>query len=163
MVLTLIICFLVVLGVAFLRDIISFRITKKRTGISFKEGMDLTEIPVITFENNGKKLNFILDSGSNISHINKDVLSDLDYSNVEGQELSVDTANGSIEGSDWVNIPFTYKKQYFSEDFLVLDLSETFASIKKDTGVQLHGILGNSFFIKYKYVLDFDDLIAYTK
>lgn len=54
----------------------------KRNGephMSFKESMDLVELPIITFYNNGKKLNFLLDTGANNSIINKSVIKDLDY------------------------------------------------------------------------------------
>lgn len=165
MVLTLIICFLVIVILAFLRDEIALKISKKVTSISFKESLDLTDLPIITVENNGKKLNFLLDTGSNVSHINSNILDSLsDYSKVPAAPTEITTVNGveSIEGS-WIELPFYYKKQYFSETFLPLDLTDAFDSIKRDNGVQLHGILGNSFFAKYRYVLDFDDFIAYTK
>ena len=42
----------------------------KRVNMSFKEAMDLVELPVVTFLNGKEKLNFLLDTGSNISQIN---------------------------------------------------------------------------------------------
>ena len=38
---------------------------KKKFNISFKEAMELVELPIITFYNKGQKLNFLLDTGSN--------------------------------------------------------------------------------------------------
>lgn len=165
MVLSLIVCFLVVLAIALLRDIISLEINKRRTGISFKESIDLTELPVITLHNGGQKLNFLLDTGSNISHLNSKAEELLKrYDEVHKAGFDIATATGVTEGSNkWVSVPLQYKKQSFIEDFMLLDLQEAFDSIKKENGVQLHGILGNSFFTKYKYVLDFEDLVAYTK
>ena len=46
---------------------------------------------------------------------------------------------------------------------MISDLDKPFNNIKKESGVTIHGILGNNFFKKYKYVLDFDKLIAYSK
>lgn len=165
MVLSLIVCFLVVLAIALLKDIISLEINKRRTGISFKESIDLTELPVITLYNDGQKLNFLLDTGSNISHFNSKAEELLKrYDEVHKTGFDIATATGVTEGSNrWVGIPLQYKKQSFIEDFMLLDLQEAFDSVKKENGVQLHGILGNSFFIKYRYVLDFEDLVAYTK
>lgn len=165
MVLSLIVCFLVVLAIALLKDIISLEINKRRTGISFKESIDLTELPVITLYNDGQKLNFLLDTGSNISHLNSKAEKLLKrYDEVHKTGFDIATATGVTEGSNrWVGIPLQYKKQSFIEDFMLLDLQEAFDSIKKENGVQLHGILGNSFFTKYRYVLDFEDLVAYTK
>ena len=165
MVLTLIICFLVALAIAFLKDIISLEINKRKTGISFKESIDLTELPVITMYNGEQKFNFLLDTGSNISHFNSGAVELLrEYNELHKAGFDLATATGVTEGSNkWVSIPLQYKKQSFIEDFMLLDLQEAFDSIKKENGVQLHGILGNSFFTKYKYVLDFEDLVAYTK
>ena len=57
----------------------------------------------------------------------------------------------------------TYKSQKFIDRFYISDLDEAFRAIKAETGVQIHGILGSKFFVKYKYVLDFKDLIAYIR
>ena len=42
-------------------------------------------------------------------------------------------------------------------------MNTVFTSIKNETGVTLHGLIGNSFMQKYKYVLDFDEMVAYSK
>ena len=163
MVLTLFICFLVLLTVAIVRETIIHELSKRRTGISFKESLDLADLPVITMYNNGKKLNFLLDTGSNISHIDSSI-DNLDCELIEKECLDITTVGGELKGGEkWLRIPLTYKKQNFSEDFMALELHDTFAQIKKETGVQIHGILGNSFFIKYKYMLDFDEMVAYIK
>ena len=62
-----------------------------------------------------------------------------------------------------IDIPFEYKRTSFKESFAVLDLTESFAQIKEENGVTLHGILGNTFFTKYGYILDFKELKFYTK
>lgn len=163
MVLTLFICFLVLLTAAIAKTAISYEISKRRTGISFKESLDLADLPVITMYNNDRKLNFLLDTGSNISHIDSSI-DNLSCEAIEKESLNITTAGGELKGGEkWLRIPLAYKKQNFSEDFMALELHETFAQIKKETGVQIHGILGNSFFTKYRYTLNFDEMIAYTK
>ena len=59
-------------------------------------------------------------------------------------------------------MPIVYKDKEYQEDFQVIDLSKAFGVIKSESGVNLHGILGNSFFQKYKYVINFDELIVYS-
>ena len=74
--------FLQILFIAFITVIVAViingieRYHKKNdtTTISFKEAMDLVELPIITFYNCNTKLNFLLDTGSNNSHINKKML-----------------------------------------------------------------------------------------
>lgn len=136
----------------------------KRVNMSFKEAMDLVELPVVTFLNGDKKLNFLLDTGSNISQINSSILPLLDYKEIEGKDMNV----VGIEGNKAVNTGFcemtiTYKGQEFIGDFCIHDLDDAFAIVKEESGVQIHGILGSLFFQKYKYVFDFESLIAYSK
>lgn len=164
MVLTLIICFLVAVIIAFSGDALNLWLSKK-VGFSFKETMTDVGIPIVTLKNGEKEFNFILDTGSDISHIDSNIKDSLsDTEEVEGDNLTVITANGSVEGNNsWIRVPLNYKKQSFTEDFIPLDLHDSFESLREDTGIQLHGILGGAFLRKYRYVLDYDDLVAYTK
>lgn len=164
MVLTLIICFLVAVIAAFSRDALNLWLSKK-AGFSLKEIMTDVGIPIVTLKNGEKEFNFILDTGSDISHIDSNVKDSLsDTEEVEGDNPTVITANGSVEGNNnWIRVPLNYKKQSFVEDFMPLDLHDSFEVLREDTGIQLHGILGGTFLRKYRYVLDYVDLIAYTK
>lgn len=164
MVLTLIICFLVAVIIAFSRDALNLWLSKK-VGFSLKETMIDADIPIVTLKNGEKEFNFILDTGSDISHIDSNIKDSLsDTEEVEGDNLTVITANGSVEGNNsWIRVPLSYKKQSFIENFMPLDLHDSFESLREDTGIQLHGILGGTFLRKYRYVLDYDDLVAYTK
>lgn len=163
MVLTLIICFLVAVIAAFSRDALNLWLSKK-VGFPLKETITDVGIPIVTLKNGEREFNFLLDTGSNISHIDstiKDSLSDVEE--VEGDNLTVTTANGSVEGNNsWIRVPLSYKKQSFTEDFMPLDLHDSFEVLREDTGIQLHGILGGTFLRKYRYVLDYNDLVAYT-
>ena len=55
------------------------------------------------------------------------------------------------------------EKKTFEVQLNINNMSEAFGFIKKESGVQIHGILGSLFFQKYKYILDFDSLKAYIK
>lgn len=133
--------------------------------MSFKEALDLTELPIVTFHNGKKKVNFLLDTGSNASYFN---LKDIEK--LEKYELTDKVSSGIVTGSSviedthgYIRIPLEYRGNVYSDDFVLYDLSDSFNEIKKDSGVSIHGILGNQFFTKYKYVLDFDEMIAYMK
>ena len=135
---------------------------KNKSKISFKESMDLTELPVITFTNNDIKLNFLLDTGSNNSFINKSILNMLDYKELNGASNIIGFEGNKIENSI-CEMKIEYKDYIFDTTFNIADLDASFNVIKQEDGVQLHGILGSLFFQKYKYVLDFQSLIAYMK
>lgn len=162
MILDIIIVILMVLAVAFIANIIMEVRNRNNSKISFKESMDLTELPVATFNCNRKKLNFLLDTGSNLSYINSSVLPLLDHEIID-RESSVVGFEGNEVSTGSCKITVTYKRKKFEEEFSMADLDAAFKVIKQESGVQLHGILGSRFFEKYKYVIDFKNLIAYMK
>lgn len=133
-----------------------------RTRMSFKESLDLAEVPIVTFVCTGRKLNFLLDTGSSNSLINKSLCKDLQ---VEACDFKTDVIG--IEGNkmplDFCKLTLEYKGQHFENKFALGELDATFASVKQATGVQLHGILGSDFFQNYGYILDFSELAAYIK
>lgn len=135
---------------------------KNKKTISFKESMDLTELPIITFSNNNTKLNFLLDTGSNISHINSSILNKLNFTTLN-REISTVGFTGEIVDSAFCKMELEYKGKIYEDDFSITNLDDAFGVIKQESGVQIHGILGSKFFEKYKYVLDFGKLIAYMK
>lgn len=140
-----------------------YQINKKnKSKMSFKESMDLTELPVITFMNNNMKLNFLLDTGSNTSFINESTLDKINHTLLEEVNDMIGVEGRQIENRI-CEMKILYKDYIFDTKFNINNMDEAFNAIKKESGVQLHGILGSLFFQKYKYVLDFESLIAYMK
>lgn len=134
----------------------------KRVNMSFKEAMDLVELPVVTFYNGGKKFNFLLDTGATISVIDSNVLDNFSHEKIETTGVVWGMEGNKIDVS-YVRASLVYKDKVYEEDFQVVDMSASFNEVKAESGVTLSGILGNSFFKKYQYVLDFNSLIAYSK
>lgn len=130
--------------------------------ISFKEAMDLVELPVVTFYNGDRKLNFLLDTGSNVSHINSSVISSLNCkkTGISKEHMGIE---GNIKNTEMCEMSIYYKNQKFEGEFYMTDLDNAFDIIKQESGVQIHGILGSKFFERYKYVLDFGELVAHVK
>lgn len=133
----------------------------KRISMSFREAMDLVELPVITFYNGGKKFNFLLDTGATISVIDSNVLDNFSHEKVEATGVLWGMEGNKIDVS-YIRAFLGYKDKVYEEDFQVVDMSSAFGEIKAESGVTLSGILGNSFFKKYQYVIDFNSLIAYS-
>ena len=74
MILEIISAVVLVLVVAFIANTIDDIRKRNNSKISFKEAMDLVELPVVTFYNGDTKLNFLLDTGSNVSYINNSII-----------------------------------------------------------------------------------------
>lgn len=128
----------------------------------FQNSMDLAELPVVTFRQGDKKINFLLDTGSNNCVIDSNILKNIDHKmlNIETNILGIE---GNAQKTGVCTIKMTYKDKEYEYPYVIQDMSAAFDSIKKETGVTVNGILGSKFFNEFKYVLDFDELIAYSK
>lgn len=131
--------------------------------ISFKTAMELAELPVVTFRHGDKKIHFLLDTGSNNSIIDSSCIKGINYTktNVNMQLCGNEGHNQTI--TEIIHFTIKHNDYIYDDDFQVVNMSAPFNAIKKETGVTVHGILGNAFFSKYKYILDFKDMIAYSK
>ncbi len=135
---------------------------REKTKMSFKEALDLTGIPVVTFYQDNNKINFLLDTGSNLSIINESFLNNIKYTDVKA-EGNIFGMEGVAKKVKYVNAEFYYKDNKFKEVFQVVNMDTAFNSVKQDTGVTINGILGSEFLKNHSYILDFKELIAYSK
>lgn len=135
---------------------------RDRVEMSFRESMNLTELPVVTFYNGDKKLNFLLDTGANMCVINSNILDSLSYEDTSTKG-TIHGIEGNVVDVDYISMSFTYKNKSYKSIFQALDMKEAFDRIKQESGVTIHGALGSKFFEEYKYVLDFKELIVYSK
>lgn len=130
--------------------------------MSFQNSMDLAELPVVTFHQGEKKINFLLDTGSNNCIIDSNFLKSIDHRILKG-ETNLYGLEGKANKTGICVIKMSYKDKDYEYPYVIQDMKAAFGSIKKETGVTIHGILGAKFFNEFKYVLDFKELIAYSK
>ena len=137
------------------------RIERSKKNMSFLESFQLTRLPILCFENNGKTVNMILDSGSTDCIIDKNCLSQFEYepSDLKGDVVGVQSIS---EVGNYVFVPLKYKNRVFDIECLAIDMSKTLKEIKDTYGVTIHGVVGTDFFSKYKYILDFNEMVAYS-
>lgn len=135
-----------------------------RKKISFKEALDLTELPVVTFISKGRKLNLLIDTGANNSILNESVSNSMKLKYEEFEGVETNTAGGNINLNRVVNLDIQYDdKRVYNEVFLIANMDEAFNSVKQESGVMIHGILGSNFFARNKYIIDYDSLALYVK
>lgn len=136
---------------------------KKRklgTIIPFKESIDLVGMPIVTFTNNGEKLHFLLDTGSDDSYIVPSILDKLLIINKINTVDRIVTGGGSVETFGEVTLNISYKDYVFTNLFKINPMEDAFKQAFGDRGITVHGILGSVFFNKYNYILDFKELQA---
>lgn len=135
---------------------------KYKVSIPFKSTLDLTGMPIITFKNGNTKLNFALDTGSTSSQINSSVLPLIEYKECNRVMNTI-----GIEGNEFTIKSCTIKLKYnnieFVDDFFIYNSDKAFDYLKKDSSIQLHGLIGSSFLRKYGYILDYGTLTAVIK
>ncbi len=159
--------FLIILAVIFTVAILINGIEdyhkSKIVSIPFKESMDLLSVPVVTFVNNKIKLHLLLDTGSDSSYIRKEILEHLNVKRVDMTAAPIVTAGGESTSEGVATFDISYKDQQFENDFEVADMTQLWDTATQATGITIHGILGSQFFAKYKYQIDFKNLIAYSQ
>lgn len=156
---------LLLVGVAAL---VAHIVDKVRGGVvpsdrmSFRETMDLTGLPIVTFKQGENKINFILDTGAAASLVDKKVLDFIKYTELEGNKKTFGV-DGNVHVMQQIGIVLSYKGKDYPEVFTVHDMSVSFGRMKSEYGVTIHGLLSSTFFERYKYILDFKELAAYSK
>lgn len=131
--------------------------------MSFKEAMDLTELPIVTFYQGKEKFNFLLDTGSTHSHICQGTVDKLIGTPTENFE-KIHGVGGAVMSDTAIKSTLEYKSKKYEVTLVIGEhLNDVFKQIKETTGVQVHGIIGNDFLSDNKYILDFDTFIAYSK
>ena len=115
----------------------------------------LTELGLIyaTFTCNGKAMNFILDTGSNLSYVDAAAISEMD--------LELHECNDSVMGlggSQDMGYYCSLKLETPETVTVINDFSGPFGVIERENGVKLHGLLGNNFLLASKYVIDYEKM-----
>lgn len=162
MVIKIICLILIIIVIAMAINIYEYRQQRKDTLIKFKIPMTLTGLPIVQVKSNGVDINFLLDTGANVSVIDTNILSKLKY--IKEDSISeVFGIEGNKQSVETVSIEFNKGTQSYKDIFQVMDMSAPFRFVEIESGIKIHGILGNEFLSKYGYILDFKNLEAYIE
>ena len=159
-----ILCVLVQVAIlAILWYIVKVRKHNEKLEISFRETLDLVEIPVVTFRVPGKdgliKVNLIVDTGASECYINTDSMqlfdeNKMDYYHSDDNEMCSSTTVTTTDGN--VYLELHYGECMFMTPFVMVDLNNTIEYIKNTCGVTVAGMIGTTFLKANKSIVDFE-------
>ncbi len=136
--------------------------SKSLLSFSFSQGFTSPNIPITTFRQGDKELNFIIDTGSDDNVINRNALKEIQYEMVDHDGTLAGV--GGVFKVEACSISFQYGEDDFTAKFLIADhLQQAFDNIRKAHAIPLHGMLGSNFLKENNIVLDFNNMIAYNK
>lgn len=132
----------------------------KRDHIVFPlQGSLATDVPYIQLNIQGYPLNMIVDTGAATSIIKRNTLADM--LNAEGFLYSFTNKGYNLVGVEGVEmnnpvylLPFSDQDNAICEEFAVFD-TDCIANFNDLCNVEIHGILGSSFFANYDCVIDY--------
>ena len=134
---------------------------KSFISFSLSKGFTSPNIPIATFYQGDKELNFIIDTGSDDNIVSKDFLPDIKHEKLDYKGTL--SGVGGVYEVEGCTITFTHENESFTGMFIVSDtLKEAFDKIRACHGIQLHGMLGSKFLRENNIVLDFNNLMAYN-
>ena len=123
-------------------------------------GLSKTGLPLIVVKVFDQNLCLMLDTGSNQNIIEDKVYDYFKDKIVETEAYKeMLTLNGTTKGVI-IDLPFTFENEKYIEPF-VCSNTPTFEQIENETGIRIYGILGNHFFLKHGWVLDFEKIEVY--
>lgn len=121
-------------------------------------GLNSTRLPIILVDVKGEYLCFILDTGSTCSLIDSTVVEHFK----DIVELVGDYHVSGIEGTkhkvDMITLPFIFEGQVYKSKFCVKPLLDAFSGIEKESGIQVHGLLGTDFLLENQWIISFNNL-----
>lgn len=130
--------------------------------LSLSKGFTSPNIPIATFYQGNKELNFVLDTGSDDNIISKEALQNIMYQPVEHEGTLAGV--GGVYSVEACTIPFKYEDEDFNAKFLISDtIKNAFDDVRKAHAIQLHGMIGSKFLRENGIVLDFKNLSAYSE
>ena len=131
------------------------KLCRKGTSFKFNNYPDVVDVPYITMDIQGNLLNLVVDSGCGVSLFGSDVFKDREFmyrktnSSVHLAAITSDNVK-----SDLMRIDFNIGKKEVYEDFALCDVND-FGNFERMCGIKVHGILGSSFFDRYKCKIDY--------
>ena len=85
-----------------------------------------------------------------------------EFKRLDGNQ-SIMGIEGNYQEAPIVEATFNFEGVDYTSSFSVLEASDAMQQVQKETGIQIHGILGVQFLLENKWILDFKKLTITVK
>ena len=130
-------------------------------------GLSNLGLPLIAVEMNDKNICFLLDSGATLNLLDKRVHDYFSKYKLNDAMATTKISNFGIDGIETeaprVEQIFKFENGLFKTKFTIFDTSSAFNKVEEESGIQIHGILGNEFLLENEWILDFQKLSVYSQ
>ena len=65
---------------------------------------------------------------------------------------------GHYQEVPMIEATFNFEGRDYSSVFAVLDASDAVKQVQKETGIQIHGVLGTAFLLENNWIIDFEQM-----
>lgn len=129
-----------------------------------KTGLPLITIELTTDAGNKGNLCFLIDTGATINIIYKFVCKHFTKSFIELEgSSSMIGFEGQEHKTQYVGITFQQDGKEYSGVFSVLEEYKGMKHIEKESGIQVHGVLGMPFLTANGWIIDLNKLVISSK
>jgi len=140
---------------------------KEKITYPINYGLSKTGLPLIAIEMEGNNLCFLMDTGATLNLLDKRVYEHFSKDQMK-EPKPVDTiTNFGIDGIETkaprVEQIFKFENGLFKTKFTIFDTSTAFNKVEEESGIQIHGILGNEFLLENEWILDYQKLAIYNQ
>lgn len=130
-------------------------------------GLSNTGLPLIAVEMEGNNLCFLVDTGATLNLLDKRVYEHLNKNKVQESKPVDSITNFGIDGVETkaprVEQIFKFENGLFKTKFTIFDTSTAFNKVEEESGIQIHGIIGNEFLLENEWILDYQKLAIYNQ
>lgn len=123
--------------------------------IPFDERLLTAGLAGIKLISEGKEFLFVIDTGSNCSHLDADDAKKLKQITFDKSGSVIEGLSDSTKAVGKATVIFRKGIFGFKHEFLISPLCKIKQDIKEETDVEINGILGTDFLIKNKCHVDF--------
>ncbi len=133
---------------------------KQQIAYPLNFGLNKTGLTLIAVEMEGEILCLLVDTGATLNLLDKRVYEHFNKCNSHESIHTNTISNFGIDGVEKAakraELNFSFEDNLFTTKFTIFDASTAFDKVEEESGIQIHGILGNEFLLENEWIIDFE-------